>query len=109
MTFKKYSAKKDPDSDLDYGRNWGATVDDAGWLQETETITTSMWIITSETEQTPTLIMSTGGQHISPDGKSTSIWFEGGTAGVSYNITNRITTDQGRTEDRTGILTVEEK
>ena len=49
------------------------------------------------------------GNGISIDKKSTAIWLEGGTAGVSYNLTNRIETNLTRKEDATGIVVVEEK
>ena len=102
MAFKKYSAKKDPDSIVDYGRNWGGS---EGWLNDSETIGTSIWIITSDDEEIPTLIEESKGF----DSISTSIWLSGGTPGLKYKLTNRILTSDNRLEDRTGILTVEEK
>jgi len=106
MAIQKYSAIKDPNSIVEYGRNWGGT---DGWLASNETITTSNWYITSDEEDIPTLAINITGSGISVDELSTSVWLEGGTDGVKYKLTNRITTSQGRTEDRTGIITVREK
>ena len=105
MAFKKYSAKKDPDSTSIYGRTW------PDWLGEFEEITNSVWLISisSGKEDSITLVEGSGGSSISVDKKSTSIWLEGGTHGIVYNLTNRITTSEGRVEDRTGLITVEEK
>lgn len=104
MAFKKYKAKKDPDSTIDYGRTWGG---DKGFLSEFELITDSVWFISCAKEETPTLIEVSSG--ISVDGKDTSVWLTGGTIGLSYDLTNRIETGEGRIEDRTGTVTVQEK
>lgn len=78
---------KDPDAHLDYGCDWSA----GGWLAEGEQITTSEWIVpaglTVESESnTPTVA---------------TVWLSGGEVYVTYKVTNRITTNQGRTDDRT--------
>lgn len=107
MAIKKYSAPKDPDSVIDYGREWGG---DKGWLGETEEITVSNFIITCEDEEVPALKINVAlGDGIFPGGKDTFVWLEGGTVDLEYNLTNRITTNENRTEDRTGIITVTEK
>lgn len=106
---EKYSACKDPDSIVDYGRNWGENIKGPGWLGEDEVIIESEWEITSVTEETPTLVVSTSGTVIAIDGKSTLIWLEGGTVGFNYNLLNRITTNEGRVEERTGIISIAEK
>ena len=74
---------KDPDAILDYAFNW------ALWLG-TDVISTSTWIL------------DTGLTKVSDTNTSTlaTVWISGGTAGATYNITNRITTAGGRTEDR---------
>jgi len=99
MGFQKYSAKKDPDSVVDYGRNW------TDWLGDTDTITTSIWLIQAEDEAIPSLVEDSNGY----DATHTSVWLSGGAEGVVYQLTNRITTVESRTEDRTGLLTVEHK
>jgi hypothetical protein len=76
--------QKDPDATLDYKRSW------SDWLVAGDTILTSTWIVpigltkTSESNTTTTA----------------TVWLSGGTVGQSYEITNRITTAQGRTDDR---------
>lgn len=108
MAFKQYPAPKDPNSIMDYGRNWGG---DYGFLAIDETIISSQWIIDSDDEPVPTLTISDPqGDGISEDLKSTFIWLKGGTIGIKYNLTNRIvTSDNGRTEDRTAIIFCEAK
>ena len=78
---------KDPDAILDYAFNW------ALWLG-TDVISTSTWIL------------DTGLTKVSDTNTSTlaTVWISGGTAGATYNITNRITTAGGRTEDRSPSL-----
>mgnify|MGYP000364116625 CR=1 FL=1 len=109
--FQKYTTCKDPDSEVDYGRNWGPSSSDPGWLQTDEEIVSSNWVITETTgvEPVPTLIVGAQGESIAIDKKSTLIWLEGGTVGLSYSLENTITTDQGRVEQRTGILQIAEK
>jgi len=84
---------KDPNAKLDYARDWSA------WLQTSETIATSEWIV-------PVGIT----ESVSPAPSNTTtvatIWLEGGTLGFTYLITNRITTNQGRTDDRTFRIVV---
>lgn len=83
---------KDPNAVLDF------TVDWTSWLG-TDTIDTSEWIvpsgITKESDTNNTLIAI--------------IWLSGGTVGVVYNVVNRITTNGGRTEDRTIKIRIVEK
>ncbi len=83
---------KDPDAVLDYQFNW------AEWLTEND----------SDTIFTSTLIVPTGIIKDS-DTKTTTtatIWLSGGTLGEDYDITNRIVTAGGRTEDRTMTIKV---
>ncbi len=40
---------------------------------------------------------------------TTTIWLSGGTAGSSYTASNRVVTAEGRTEDRTILIRVEER
>lgn len=85
---------KDPNSVLDYQRDWSdwlATVDD--------TIATSTWIVP------PGL---TKGAESKTDTTAT-VWLSGGTVGTSYDVTNRITTAGGRTDDRTFRISIRER
>lgn len=88
---------KDPDDVLDYKLSW------AEWLSETDgdTIATSTWIV-------PTGIVEDEAKR-SSDATSATIWLSGGTAGVSYLVTNRITTAQGRTIDRSMTIAVRDR
>ena len=83
---------KDPDALLDYMVDWST------WLGN-DTIATSVWtvpsgITKSNDTKTP---------------KTATIWLSGGTVGQRYDITNRITTDGGRTDDRTMSIVIEHK
>ena len=81
-----FFAVRDPDSILDYSIDW------TEWLATTtDTISASTWII-------PTALSTTNNSF----GTATTIvWISGGTAGEVYDVTNRIVTYGGRTEDRT--------
>lgn len=107
MSLDIYPAPKDPDSIIDYGFNWGGKY---GFLADTEEIVSSTWFISSDVEAVPTLIVALQGFGISADLKSTYIWLSGGTLGVKYTLNNRIiTSDNGRTEDRSAVISCEEK
>ena len=81
---------KDPSAVLDYEINW------ATWLDD-DTISTSDWIV-------PVGIT----EHSSSNTTTTAtIWLSGGTDGKSHEVTNRIVTAAGRTDDRT--LTIKMK
>lgn len=85
---------KDPDAVIDFKRDW------SDWLATNETITASSWIASSDDitmdSDTNTTVDAT-------------VWLSGGTDGASYKLTNRITTNQGRTDDRTFIINCEER
>ena len=109
MNLQEYDAVKDPESILDYGRNWGDAWDGAkGWLYINEVIQTSIWQISCTREKVPTLIISEQGTGISDDRRTTAVFLEGGTAGLSYKLINEITTidpnGNHRTERMTGIV-----
>lgn len=75
--------EKDPDAILDYQINW------AIWLS-TDTIGTSTWTVpTGITKVTDTSTTTTA-----------TIWLSGGTADTDYRLVNKITTANGRTEER---------
>lgn len=83
---------KDPNAVIDYEIDWSK------WLRGDDIVVTSEWIvpagITMDSE--------------SSDATTTTVWLSGGTAGSSYSLTNRITTAQGRTQDRTITIRVKE-
>jgi hypothetical protein len=84
---------KDPDAVLDYMFDWSA------------------WLSSGEQIQTSTMFVSAG---ISLDSSSNTsskatAWVSGGTSGVPYTITNRIVTNQGRTDDRSMTIRVTDR
>lgn len=81
---------KDPDAVLDYVFNW------ADWLAAGETISTSS--ITVESGITKNSESNTT--------TTATVWLSGGTEGNRYRITSRVTTSQGRTDDRSAIVRV---
>ena len=108
----EYTAYKHPDSEIDFGRNWGdnPNTDEPGWLHPDEVIINSVWKITSLEESPITLIEGSQGTSISADGKMTAIFLEGGTTGVQYILKNTvITTDNNgavRKESKEALLNV---
>lgn len=84
---------KDPNAVLDYRVDWSA------WLPEGDTIDTSTWTVPSGINK----------DSESNDTTSATVWLSGGTAGVNYQLVNRVTTAGGRTDDRTITISVREK
>jgi len=86
---------KDPDATLDYKFDW------------------SDWLETGEEISTFSLIVPTGLTEVSSsnDNDSVTVWLSGGTAGLTYGVTCRITTDSfpTRIEDRTMKFIVVER
>jgi fructosamine-3-kinase len=87
-------AEKDPDATLEFGRDWST------WLAASgDTIVTSIWLVPAgltvvDESNTATVAL---------------VWLSGGTAGQSYVITNRITTAQNRTDDRSIQIVVRQR
>lgn len=81
---------KDPNAILDYRFDWSS------WLASGETISTSAMTvqsgITKDSESNTTT--------------TATVWLSGGTEGNRYTVTNRVTTNQGRTDDRTVLIRV---
>jgi hypothetical protein len=82
----------DPNADLDYAVNWTA------WL-DGDTIAASAWDVPTPLTSDQAAFTAT----------TATVWVQGGTAGVDYQVRNRITTAAGRVEDRTITLMVREK
>ncbi len=88
---------KDVDAVLDYGFDWDDDTDP--WLGTGETLSTSTWTVES-------------GITKDSDSKTdtiTTIWLSGGTEGERYTISNRIVTSDGRTDERSFIVSVTER
>lgn len=83
---------KDPDAVLDYDWDW------ATWLGSdtitSSTMTAEAGITLDSSSNTTTLATAT---------------LSGGTAGKQYEVTNRVVTAGGRTEDRTLIVYIRER
>ena len=91
---------KDPVAVVDYAVDWAAT-----YLQEGEQITASSWFILPQGEVNDLEVQSIP----APAAGVTTVFITGGIAGKAYQLTNRITTDRGRTDDRSLHIRIEEK
>jgi len=92
-TFIPDAPPKDPDSIIDYGVDW------SNWLATGETITSSAWIV-------PAGLTNDSDSNTST---ATAIFLSGGTSGTTYELTNRVTTSGGRTEDRSMLIKCQPK
>lgn len=86
---------KDPGATLDYSINWGS-----GYLQSGETLSSSSWTAF------PGELTLSGASNTA---SIATVSVAGGTAGQLYQLTNRITTSQGRTDERSLTLRVEQR
>ncbi len=84
---------KDPDEVLDYLGDWSDR------LPAGDDIATSTWLV-------PVGITKDSDSHTDT---TTTIWLSGGTLNATYSLTNRITTDGGRTMDQTMTLKLKAK
>lgn len=83
---------KDPDAHLDYGWDWSA------WLDSGDTIATAE--VVGDTAGGITV------EDITHTDTTVTAWVSGGTVGRSYTLACRITTTDGRTDDRTLQLNI---
>ena len=95
---------KDPDAVLDYQTDW------SDWLTADETITTSVWLIAlldgyTEPDGSTTLTEDS----TTSTGTTATIWLSAGAVGASYAVTSRVTTSQGRTDDRTFYVDIQQR
>jgi hypothetical protein len=95
MSLTKYI--KDPHATLDFGFNWR----DA----------TSPWLGSAEIIFTHTITADTGitVESSTEDGGLVTVWLSGGTAGEWYSVACKITTSDGRTDERTIQILVENR
>jgi broad specificity phosphatase PhoE len=77
--------EKDPSATLDWKFNW------TNWLSAAEEISSA------------TVTVSAGLTKVSDTNtaNTVTVWLSGGTLGESYTVNCRITTNQGRTDERT--------
>lgn len=85
---------KDPNAIKDYSIDW-----DTLYLKGLDTIATSTWTVPTGITQVGSATNST---------TVTTIWLSGGTAGQQYEVTNRIVTVGGRTDERTLTLIIKD-
>lgn len=88
--------RRDPNSKLDYQIDWSA------FLTGGDTIATAVWTCS------PSTIIASSPASSIVGGTAAKVWLEGGTAGLTYTLTCRITTSAGRTDDRSVRVKVEE-
>lgn len=86
---------KDPASVLDFTHDW------ASYLQAAETISTSAWAASPTTASPLTVDSDT------ETTTTATVWLSGGLLGQVYRVVNTITTNQGRTEERTIVVRME--
>jgi len=83
---------KDPQATLDYTIDWSV------WLG-TDTIATSTWIFDAGITQVSASL----------SGAQATVWVSGGSVGILYSVTNRITTAAGRTDERSILIRVADR
>ncbi len=81
---------KDPEAVLDYAFDWVGL----GWLESGESI--SNYTVTVPTGLVKDSDSEAGGTVV--------FWLSGGTTGISYTVTCKITTSMGRTERRSMLI-----
>jgi hypothetical protein len=84
---------KDPEAVLDYPVDW------SDWLATGETISEVVWTV--PTGLTKDSQSESGGVAVA--------WISGGTAGTEYRIECKVTTSQGRTDERSFFIKVTER
>jgi len=87
------SLDKDPNSVLDFLVDWFA------WLQVSEVITDHIVTITGS-------VVEDSSDH---DNSTVTVWLSGGEVGEFTLVTVRVTTNQGRTEDKSFRLVIKER
>src|SRR4051812_24378985 len=82
---KTWDRSKDPNEVVDYDLSWSDQM-----TEDTDTITSSTWTvpagITKNSSSNTTTV--------------TKVWLQGGTAGETYTLLNRVVTAGGRTLDK---------
>ena len=84
--------KKDPSAILDYSIDWSL------WL-DGDTIQSSSWTVPQGLTKASETNNST----------TATVWLSGGTVDQTYTVTNRITTANGRTDERSILIKVEDR
>lgn len=84
---------KDPDANLDWVFDWAA------WLRSGETISTSSFAVS------PGIVLGTTSNTVS----TATAWLSGGTPGEPYTLTNHVETNQGRIDERSITIRVQNR
>lgn len=85
--------KKDPNATLDYAVDWSP------WLGDDDALATSTFVVPAGLTK-----MSEGWA-----GDVAVVWLSGGTLGETYRVVCRITTSDGRGDDRSFLVKIEER
>ena len=93
------TVRKDPDASLVYTMDW------SDWLVGDAEIDTSDWSITAPAGESVSVLTLDSEDD---DGTSASVRLIGGTAGKTYKVTNRITTNEtpAQTDDRSFMVAI---
>lgn len=95
---------KDPDAVLDYKFDWKTKTNGRGfedWLESGETI--SSFTITAASG------ITVDSSELADTATSVIAWLSGGTDQVEYTVACKIVTTAGRTDERTGTISVEQR
>lgn len=87
----KFWVTKDPHAVLPYGFDW------TEWLETGDAIASATWTVTSPSDDAAPIVVDSDSE---TDTVATAV-LSGGTAGNTYYLTCRITTDNGYIDDRT--------
>lgn len=103
MTRSRSFYLKDPDAVLDYTFDWGPWLPEGDQLVDHEVVVSPVEPggVTVDASQ-----LSTGSSAVL---RYVIVWLSGGNAGTSYQVTCRVTTADGRTDDRTMTIQVAER
>lgn len=85
--------EKDPDAVLDFSFDW------SDWLADGETIST--YVVTVADGLTK-----------DSDAQASGVvthWLSGGTVGTNYSVACKVTTNQGRTDERTDTICIRQR
>lgn len=96
MAFQRFD--KDPDATLDYVIDW------SDWLTGGDTITDATATAATATGQPADIIDS-----FEFNTTTTTVWLSGGTPGHNYLLTVHATTDEGREDDRSFLVVIEQR
>lgn len=84
--------EKDPDAILDYSIDW------TDWLAQGDSLQTSVWTVSTVTADYRPLVQNSN--TVNTVTSVGTVFIGNGSAGNTYTLTNRITTDSGLTDER---------